>query len=400
MMQIVEIALLVASIIVFLLAGFLFLEILAATAASRRQGTSESDPGPVAVVIPAHNEAANLGATLASVRPQMRESDRLIVVADNCTDATAEIAVAAGAACWERQDAVRRGKGYALQFALDKLKASPPETVIFIDADCLIAEGALQKLAGVSQKEQRPVQALYLMKAPEGAAPRLRVAEFAWSFLNHARMTGLDRLFGVSRITGAGIALPWSIASALDVASGEIVEDLALTLTLTEQKKPPLLLVDALVTSEFPNEEDALAKQRARWEHGSQNIAVRRALPCLMKGISSGDARLFAISLDMIIPPLVNFLMLIMAVFAVSLIAWFLGARAPLGFAAGAGFWFGAAVILGWLQVGREALPLSSLRGLAPFLAAKGDIYGAEGRASAKRWTPTRSGGADGNAGE
>ena len=213
-------------------------------------------------------------------------------------------------------------------------------------------------------------------------------------------MSGLDRLFGVSRITGAGIALPWNIASALDVASGEIVEDLALTLTLTEQKTAPLLLADALVTSEFPNEDAALAKQRARWEHGSQNIAFRRALPCLLKGISKGDARLFAISLDMMIPPLVNFLILIMAVFAASLMAWFLGARAPLGFAAGAGFWFGAAVVLGWISVGRESLPLSSLRGLAPFIAAKGKIYGAEGRASAKRWTPTRSGGGDGDAGE
>ena len=173
MMQIVEIALLAASILVFLLAGFLFLEILAAMVASPRQEAGERSSGPVAVVIPAHNEAAKLGATLASVRPQLREDDRLIVVADNCADATAEVALAAGAACWKREDAERRGKGYALQFALDRLKDAPPETVVFIDADCLIAEGALQKLTSASQRAQRPVQALYLMKAPAEASPRL-----------------------------------------------------------------------------------------------------------------------------------------------------------------------------------------------------------------------------------
>lgn len=400
MMQIFEIAVLIASIAIFVLASFLFLEIIGAMAPRRRSVAGDCEPGPVTIVIPAHNEAASVKTTLSSILSQTREIDRVIVVADNCQDDTATIATQSGAECWERVNANHRGKGYALQFALDGLKDAPPQTVVFIDADCTLADGALNKLAITSEHEDRPVQALYLMQAPAEASPRLRVAAFAWAFLNHARMRGLDRLFGVSRITGAGIALPWRIASSLNVGSGEIVEDLALTLTLAEQKAPPLLLLEALVTSEFPIADDALAKQRARWEHGSQNLAARRAAPCFIKGVLSGNLRLSAIAMDLMIPPVVNLFALILAVFVLSIGALFAGALAPFGLSLGALVLFSVSVVAGWFMVGRQALPLSSLTGLLPFLAAKGRIYGAEGRTSAKQWTPTRSGGVDGNAGE
>src|ERR1700682_6274810 len=49
----------------------------------------------VAVLVPAHNESIGLLPTLADIKAQMRASDRLLVVADNCADDTA--AVAAGA---------------------------------------------------------------------------------------------------------------------------------------------------------------------------------------------------------------------------------------------------------------------------------------------------------------
>src|SRR5713226_1218267 len=51
----------------------------------------------VLVVIPAHNEAASIGATLLSLRQQTRPPDEMLVVCDNCTDNTAEIAASCGA---------------------------------------------------------------------------------------------------------------------------------------------------------------------------------------------------------------------------------------------------------------------------------------------------------------
>src|SRR5262249_30591342 len=71
-------------------------------------------PRRVAVLVPAHNESRALLPTLADINAQLRAADRLVVVADNCTDDTAAVAGAAGADVVERLDLVKHGKGYAL----------------------------------------------------------------------------------------------------------------------------------------------------------------------------------------------------------------------------------------------------------------------------------------------
>jgi glycosyltransferase involved in cell wall biosynthesis len=76
------------------------------------------------VLIPAHNEEAGIDATLGSIDaieyPGQLVS--VVVVADNCTDDTAARAIAAGAEAMTRIDSERRGKGYALGWALERTR--------------------------------------------------------------------------------------------------------------------------------------------------------------------------------------------------------------------------------------------------------------------------------------
>ena len=89
----------------------------------------------LAVLIPAHNEAAEIGITLKNLISQLKNDDRLIVIADNCTDNTALIAQQYGAIVIERNNPDQRGKGYALDYGLSFLESDPPDVVIIIDAD-------------------------------------------------------------------------------------------------------------------------------------------------------------------------------------------------------------------------------------------------------------------------
>src|SRR5688572_14528989 len=75
----------------------------------------------LAVLIPAHNEQAVISATLSSLLPTIPANTRVLVVADNCTDATAATARELGAEVVERQDRHRRGKGFALDFGIRHL---------------------------------------------------------------------------------------------------------------------------------------------------------------------------------------------------------------------------------------------------------------------------------------
>lgn len=385
-----------AAILVLVPALVLALETAASFLPRRRRIATAPRPS-VAVIVPAHNEGVHIKATLHDLRGALRAGDRLIVVADNCADDTAAIARDCGAEILVRDEPARRGKGFALQFAVDHLRASPPDCAAFFDADCRVAPTALERLAGLAAQSGRPVQALYLMSPPDNASPRAAVAAFAWIMINRVRMTGLSNLADVTRFTGAGLVAPWKAIADLDFAAGGITEDLALSFEMIRCGRPPLLAPDAEVASVFPESGAASVTQRARWEHGSLGALLRRAPAGLVRGLFAGDLRAVLFALDALIPPLVLFAALLAAaaVFAALMIP-----------NAGAGPFYAAALAfalyilslgVAWLGYGRKVLPPAKLLGLGPFLLQKFKIYGQEGRASSKTWTRT---GRDGPAGK
>src|SRR5690348_741649 len=99
------------SIVLILAAGLisipvliLFIEAMAAIQFFRRVPVENARTARpvVAVLVPAHNEEINLSATLTDIKAQLTPLDRLLVVADNCTDQTAAVAFASGAEVTER----------------------------------------------------------------------------------------------------------------------------------------------------------------------------------------------------------------------------------------------------------------------------------------------------------
>ena len=110
-------------LILFVAVGVFALQILAhAFDAKRRKDgapTAGTSRAPLAVLVPAHDEEEGIAATLAAVLAQLGPHDRLLVVADNCSDATAAVARAAGAEVVERSSDLR-GKGYALAHGIDR----------------------------------------------------------------------------------------------------------------------------------------------------------------------------------------------------------------------------------------------------------------------------------------
>jgi len=209
-------------------------------------------------------------------------------------------------------------------------------------------------------------------------------------------MGGLYTLFDVCRLTGSGMALPWEIAEELDLASGEIVEDLALGLHLTSQGAAPVLCTDALVYSEFPQAEESAVKQRARWEHGSLRLAIRRAPALFGEAVSKGDMRLAAAALDLAIPPLVLFIVFAGALLVVSALLLPAGVTAPFALVVWSCALLSLATISAWAAFGRRILPVSQFGALADYVAGKARVYGARARKSTREWTRT---GRDGEGG-
>jgi len=99
-----------------------------------------------AVLIAARNEEAVISHLIESIHNQTYPSEliKIFVVADNCTDHTASVARAAGAVVWERFNRLKIGKGYAIDFLLDRIGKAYPERsfdgYFVFDADNLLDE--------------------------------------------------------------------------------------------------------------------------------------------------------------------------------------------------------------------------------------------------------------------
>lgn len=365
-------------------------------AAWRTDESSAQAPAAVArprlaVLIPAHDESAGILAALQSVRAQLGSGDRVLVVADNCTDDTAAVAGAAGAEVVARDDVQRRGKGYALDFGVRHLQADPPEVVVIVDADCSLGPHCLARLASTCVQARRPVQALYLMHSPPGAGLKTRLAELAWVVKNQARPLGYRRLGLPCQLMGTGMAFPWALIRAAPLASGHLVEDLQLGLDLARAGTPPLFCPQARVSSSFPADAAGLATQRTRWEHGHLGVIASHGPRLLWRALAAGQPKLLALVLDLCVPPLASLALLLMLGLMAALGVLALGGGLlPVALALLAIAMLGIAILLAWWRFGRAIVSLKELLSVPLYVLAKLPIYARIFKGRQAEWVRTK----------
>jgi len=330
----------------------------------------------VAVLVPAHNEGKGLLPTLADIKPQLRVTDHILVVADNCTDDTASIAASAGADVIIRDEPLRKGKGYALAFGLRQLSLHAPDVIIVIDADCRLADGAIDRLAAVCMATHRPVQALDLMTAPANSPVSFKVAEFAWRLKNWVRPLGLGALGLPCQLMGTGMAFPWDVIRSVDLDSGSIVEDIKLGHDLALAGTPPVFLRLPAVTSEFPVLAEAAETQQLRWQQGHIRTILTAVPLLIFAAIRRADLDLLALAFDIAVPPLSLLGILIFSVSIAATLAAVLGLPSTamlistLNLVA-----FLSSLILAWWIYGRDILPPRSILTLLDYAGNKLFFY-------------------------
>ena len=330
----------------------------------------------VAVIVPAHNESSGIIPTIGDILPQLGQNDRLIVVADNCSDDTAEVAEQAGARVIVRNDLERIGKGYALGWAIDHIKDDPPDFVVFVDADCRVQSDAIVRLSEVCDNLQRPVQACFLMHSPENSPINHALAEFAFLLRNWVRPLGLKNLNLPVQLMGTGMIFPWDLIRSVPLASGHLVEDLKLGLDLAELAKAPYFYPAVKVTSEFPVTAKGTDSQRQRWVQGHLGMILKSVPRLLLRSIARRNLDLLALTLDLLIPPLSLLGLLVVGIFFVASIAAFFGLSAVSLWIASVNIvLFAAAVLLAWAKFGRVVLPGRFFLSIGPLIFRRVRLY-------------------------
>jgi cellulose synthase/poly-beta-1,6-N-acetylglucosamine synthase-like glycosyltransferase len=336
----------------------LLLQVLAAIFLPKSAYNATAARPSVAVLIPAHNESLGILATIQTILPQLNALDQLLVIADNCTDDTAAIAKNLGVTVVERFNADLRGKGYALDYGVQQLGNTPPQVVMIIDADCCVSADFIQVLAQACFRLQRPVQALDLMLAPPNPSLKMRIAEFAWTVKNKVRPLGFKALGLPCQLMGTGMAFLWCDITKMPLANGHIAEDMKLGIDFCRISKAPVFIPDVLVTSLFPQGEQATTTQRARWEHGHLGMIVSEAPSLIFEAIKTCNVQMFGLACDLIVPPLAVLVLLCVAVFVMSFIA---SAHIALLLSSALLAALTIAVLLAWLFFGRGIISFKQL---------------------------------------
>jgi len=354
------------------------------------QVSSGNTTGDSIIVIPAHDEAFGLAAMLRDL-PAAIPRNRVLLVADNCADETAQIGRAAGVSVIERHDPARRGKGYALAFARDALAARPPASVIILDADCRIQRGNPFDLAVRAVHDGCAVQAENLQTARADASPLVRIGAFAFLIKNVVRARGLERLGGSAFLQGTGMALPWDVFARMTLATRNPVEDMELTIELARMGVPTRLDSRCRIVSAAAGRAAHL-EQRTRWEQGFIRNGLRHGPGLIAEGLRRRTRLLAAIGCHMCVPPLALLFLIAGGVLAIGSFAVAVGSVSPFPVVALglAGLAATSALIAGWVRAGQHTLSAGTLA-LAPlYILWKLPVYLTLPFKRTLAWTRTR----------
>ncbi len=258
------------------------------------------------VIVPAHNEAEVIERTVSSLRKIDWPADRfrVLVVADNCTDATAMLARSAGAEVLERHDPTLRGKGYALAFAFRSSRERIwADAVAVIDADAEVSNNLLEAFAGRIEQGVQAIQVHYGILNPM-ASWRTRLITIAKAAFHIVRSRARERLKLSCGIRGNGWCVTHELLKRVPYQAYSLTEDLEFGIDLGLAGYRVAYADEAHSDAEMVTNEKVASTQRRRWEDGRFAMIRSRTLPLLRTALRRADRVCLDLALDLLVLPL------------------------------------------------------------------------------------------------
>jgi cellulose synthase/poly-beta-1,6-N-acetylglucosamine synthase-like glycosyltransferase len=330
------------------------------------------------VVVPAHNEAAGIADTVRSLLAMdyPRELFDVVVVADNCTDDTAERAQSAGARVLERRDDRQRGKGYALAYAFERsIAEGRVDALVVIDADTVVSPNLLRAFDERLRRGAKAVQADYAVRNPE-ASWRTQLMAIAFGMFHVVRSTGRESLGVSCGLRGNGMCFATDLLQEVPHDAFSVVEDLEYGIRIGERGHRVHYAGEAHVYGEMVSSEKASRSQRERWEGGRWEMAKQHGLRLLRRSLDERSPLLADLTADLLVPPLSTLVVATATGLAASaaLAVVTLRPNAGLVLFGASGVFLAAYVVRGWQVSGTGMSGLASLARAPVYMAWKATL--------------------------
>ena len=246
-----------------------------------------------AILIAARNEEAVLPYLLETIRSQDYPADLLTtyVVADNCTDRTAEVAAAGGATVFQRFNKKQVGKGYALNYLLEQIETNGGldryDAFLIFDADNLLAPDYITQINKVCSDGY---EAFCGYRNSKNFGTNWVSAGHAVWYLHDSVHLNQSRMIlgNPCAVTGTGFGFTREL---LRKTGGwkffTLTEDIEFSTWCATRGIRVGYCHDAMIYDEQPECFSMSWRQRTRWTQGGVQVSIRYAGD-LLRGILTG----------------------------------------------------------------------------------------------------------------
>ncbi|MDS0524152.1 glycosyltransferase family 2 protein [Clostridium sp. SHJSY1] len=275
---------------IFVFVLTLYYAILGLLGLYRKKETKDYTPNhKFAMIVAAHNEEVVIGQLIESMQKQdyPKELFDIYIIADNCTDKTAEIARKyEGVTVCERFNKDNKGKGYALEWMFGKLfkMNKKYDAISIFDADNLVHTDFLKEINSKMNQGYKVVQGYIDSKNPNDS---WIATSYSIAFWSQNRMFQLARNnIGLSnQIGGTGFAIATETLKELGWGATCLTEDLEFTCKLVLNGEKVGWAHDAKIYDEKPLGLKQSWIQRRRWMQGFTDVASRYCMKLFKKAI-------------------------------------------------------------------------------------------------------------------
>ena len=267
------------------------------------------------ILIPAHNEELLLGDVLHRLRDQSYPATHyeVVVIADNCADMTAEVARKGGATALVRHDLANRGKGQALNWAMQgplKDWPQPWDALVIMDADSVLNADFLWFMDERLRQGHQALQGYYGVQNP-GDSWRTALMTVALAAFHFLRPLGRDKLGLPCGLKGNGMCFSRQIVERFGYPASSVVEDIELALMYLRNGIGVKFAAGAQVFGQMAATTQQADSQRKRWEGGRLPLLKNWALPLWREGLRERNLAKLDGAVDLFVPPLAMLVMLI-----------------------------------------------------------------------------------------
>jgi cellulose synthase/poly-beta-1,6-N-acetylglucosamine synthase-like glycosyltransferase len=281
----VTISWLLLFILLFPLGYLLLLAIGAMRSASVPAVQDRSPSTRFMIIIPAHDEAAVIRATVSRLLAINYPSHLFSVhiIADHCSDHTAEAARQAGAIAHERNEGPRTGKGAALSWAFQKIiHRDQCDAVVIFDADTRVDSEFLRLMDWRLAQGDRVIQGQHVIRNPESSW----FSALTWAmFLIDNRFQNLGRANLGWSAKNMGDSICFQVDVLLQLGWGEgLTEDYHLRHKLLLHNIRIAYEPAAMGYGEAPITWDRARAQRARWLRGTHDSSKQFVKQLIVEG--------------------------------------------------------------------------------------------------------------------